>query len=228
MRPRAVLLDLDGTLVDRDAALRSWLRRRAGLTRELEQLLALDHADGGSLAALAVELLRLRPGLAAEPRALLERIRTELPSFIRPDPEIQRALDRLRRAGLRLALVTNGGPTQRHKLAAAQLSESLFTTIVVSGELGHAKPAPAIFRAALAALAVGPEHAVMIGDSPRQDIEGAATLQIPTCWISHDRAWPGAGELPDAIARDLPSAVEMLLDHGKSKSSVSASRTSEE
>jgi HAD superfamily hydrolase (TIGR01549 family) len=213
MRPRAVLLDLDGTLVDRDAALRSWLRRRAGLTRELDALLALDRAEGGSLAALAVELLRLRPGLAAEPRALLERIRDELPSFIEPDPEMKRALERLRRANLRLALVTNGGPTQRRKLAAARLPESMFATIVVSGELGHAKPSPVIFQRALATLAVGPEHAVMIGDSPREDIEGAAALQIATCWIAHDRTWPGDRPPPNAIARDLPRAVELLLTH---------------
>jgi putative hydrolase of the HAD superfamily len=224
----AVLLDLDGTLVDRDAALRAWLSRRAGLGHELDRLLALDRADGGELAALALELHRLRPGLAVSPRALLERVRGELPSFIRPDPAIGRALARLRQAKFRLALVSNGGPTQRQKLAAAQLPESLFATIQVSGEIGVAKPAAAIFQAALRALAVSPEQTVMIGDSPREDIAGAAALGIASCWIAHGREWPAEYAEPDHIARDLPSAVELLLSNqGKSKSSVSASRTSE-
>jgi putative hydrolase of the HAD superfamily len=208
---RAVLLDLDGTLVDRDAALRAWLHRRAGLSRELDRLLALDREDGGSLAALAVELHRLRPGLAGDPRALLERVRAELPSFIRPDPAIGRALARLTRANLRLALCSNGGPTQRQKLAAAQLPESLFASIQVSGELGHAKPAPELFEAGLRALQLTAAQVVMIGDSPREDIVGAATLGIATCWISHGRAWDEELAAPNHVASDLPKAVALLL-----------------
>lgn len=208
---RAVLLDLDGTLVDRDAALRAWLHRRAGLGRELEQLLALDREDGGELVALALELHRLRPGLAANPRALLERARADLPSFIQPDPAIARALARLREAKLRLGLVSNGGPTQRQKLAAAQLPESLFATIQVSGELGVAKPAAGIFQAALRALALAPEQVVMIGDSPREDIAGAAALGVAGCWIAHGRAWPRELAAPEQIAQEFPSAVELLL-----------------
>lgn len=226
---RAILLDLDGTLVDRDAALRAWLHRRAGLGRELDRLLEIDRDDGRSLAALAFELHRLRPGLAADPRALLERMRAELPSFVRPDPAIARALVRLRDAKLRLALISNGGATQRKKLAAAQLSESLFASVQISGELGVAKPDPAIFRAALQALGVAPEQAVMIGDSPREDIGGAAALRIRTCWIAHHAQWPADCSPPDHTAPDLPRAVELLLsNYGKSKSSVSASRTSDE
>lgn len=230
---RAVLLDLDGTLVDRDAALRAWLRRRAGLSgHEIDRLLALDRADGASLAALSVELCRLRSGLAVDPRALLERVRAELPSHVQPNPAIGRALARLGEAGLRLALVSNGGPTQRKKLAAARLPESLFASIQISGELGHAKPVSAIFEAALQALAIGPEAAIMIGDSPREDIAGAAALKLATCWISNGRsAWPAELPRPNLVARDLPAAVEQVLAmaaQGKSKSSVSASRTSDE
>jgi len=209
---RAVLLDLDGTLVDRDGALRAWLRRRTGLTAEIDRLLALDHADGRSLAALAIELARLRPGLATDPRALLERIRGELPGFIRPDPGVERALQRLTRAGLRLALISNGGPSQRRKLAAAGLAESLFATIAISGEIGHAKPDAAIFRACLSALAVAPEQAAMIGDSADEDIDGAAALGIATCWIARGRSYPAQRPAPMMIAPDLPGAVARLLD----------------
>ncbi|MFO7567775.1 MAG: HAD family hydrolase [Enhygromyxa sp.] len=211
-RLRALLLDLDGTLVDRDAALEAWLGRRAGLGPEIERLLALDRADDRSLAALARELARLRPGLAVNPGALLERIRGELPEFVRPEPGVIGALDRLRGAGLRLALVSNGGPSQRRKLAAAKLPESLFETIWISGELGHAKPAPAIFEATLRALELGPEQVMMIGDSPEQDIAGAAALGISTCWIAAQRPYPAGCPAPTMIARDFPSAVARLLD----------------
>lgn len=207
---RAVLLDLDGTLVDRDAALRAWLRRRAGLTHEIDRLLALDHADGRSLAVLAVELSRLRPGLAVDPRVLLERIRDELPGLMQPDPAVLEAVQRLRRAGLRLALISNGGPSQRRKLAAAGLAESLFASIQISGELGHAKPAPAIFEAALRALGLSPEQAMMIGDSPDEDIRGAAALGLATCWIARGRSYPDDCPTPTLVAHDFPAAVAAL------------------
>jgi putative hydrolase of the HAD superfamily len=198
---RAVLLDLDGTLVDRDAALRAWLRGRAGLgAHEIDRLLALDRADARSLAVLAVELARLRPGKTSDPIALAEQIRGELPGFIRPDPRIRSALQRLLDAELRLGLVSNGGPTQRRKLAAAKLPESLFSTVQISGELGHAKPDPEIFLAALRALELQPEQVVMIGDSLEEDIAGAAALGIATCWITSD---------PSGCS--LSAAVEQLL-----------------
>ena len=205
--PRAVLLDLDGTLIDRDAAVRIWLRRRAGLGVEIDELLALDAADQRSLAALGLAVHRLRPGLASDGRALSERIRTELPGMISPDDQILRALARLQAAKYRLALVSNGGPSQRRKLAAARISERAFDTIVISGELGSAKPAAAMFEAALAALGVGPGAATMIGDSPEEDIAGAAALGLATVWIARGRGYPAGVVAPTRVAEDFPGAV---------------------
>lgn len=209
---RAILLDLDNTLVDRDAALRAWLRRCVDLReQEIEPLLALDRADGASLAALSAALVGLRPGLGPNPHGLAARIRRALPDFIRPDPAITRALTRLIEAKLRLALISNGGPSQRRKLDAAQLPTRLFATVQISTELGHAKPSPAIFQAALCALELGPEQALMIGDSAQADIAGAARLGIATCWLSRGRSYPRACPAPSSTAVDLPRAVDLVL-----------------
>lgn len=208
---RAVLFDLDGTLVDRDAALQAWLRRRAGLGAELEALLALDRADHCSLVALGIELCKLRPGLALDARVLIDRIRAELPDFVRPDPRVAKALQRLLDAELRLGLISNGGLTQRRKLAAAKLPERMFSTIRISGEFGRAKPDPAIFESVLADLGVQPHEAVMIGDSVREDIEGAAGVGVPTIWIAQGRAFPSDCLPPTRTAKDVHEAVDELL-----------------
>jgi putative hydrolase of the HAD superfamily len=210
---RGLLLDLDGTLVDRDAALRTWLRRRAGLGGEaIAELLALDAADRCSLVGLGLAVDRIRPGLARDPRALTERIRAELPGLIVGDPAVARALGRLREAGLRLALVSNGGGlTQRRKLAAAGLSERLFDAIVISGERGYAKPSAAMFEAALAELEVEAEAATMIGDSPEQDIAGAAGVGVATIWIGGGRVYPAHVLAPDRVAGDFLGVVALLL-----------------
>ncbi len=211
---RALLLDLDGTLIDRAGALRSWLRRRAGLgAAELQTLARLDAEETGELALVAAELSRMRPGLARGTVELAARIRDELPAELRPDPTITTALQQARTAGLRLALVSNGGSTtQRRKLAQAKLGPELFEVLLISGEVGCAKPDPAIFELALARLGVPREAALMVGDSPAHDIVGARAAGIASCWISRGRGWsdtPGAVR-PDMIAESLPALLERL------------------
>ena len=49
-----------------------------------------------------------------------------------------------------------------------------------SDEVGHYKPAPQIFEAALAALGAEPEEAMHVGDLRRTDIAGAAALGMRT------------------------------------------------
>ncbi|HEU4702256.1 MAG TPA: HAD family hydrolase, partial [Conexibacter sp.] len=63
-----------------------------------------------------------------------------------------------------LALVTNGAAClQREKLAASGLADR-FVTVVVSADVGTAKPDPAIFRHALAQLGCASGEATMVGD----------------------------------------------------------------
>jgi phosphoserine phosphatase len=119
------------------------------------------------------------------------------------------ALDALR-AGRRLALVTNGASClQREKLAASGLA-GRFDEVVVSGDLGLAKPHPAIYERALRALGADPGDAVMVGDSLRNDVDGARAAGLRAIWVNREgRPRPagdaglveigGLGELPAAL-----------------------------
>jgi putative hydrolase of the HAD superfamily len=213
---RGLLLDLDGTLVDRDEALRGWLRRRAGVSgRELDELLAIDRNEDGILAELAIELLRRRPGLARDPIALGQRIRDELPNELRPDPTITGALDRLASVGLRLALISNGGAGQRRKLERARLRLDRFAAIVISSEVGLAKPDPRMFALTLQRLGLAHDEVLMVGDSPEHDIAGARAAGIASCWIGRGRRWPDPLERPDWTLdglADLPAALAAMIE----------------
>lgn len=210
----ALLLDLDGTLVDRDAALRAWLRRRAGLgAREADEALAIDAADHHVLAELALWLHVRRPGLARDPLALGQRIRDELPDAIEPDPAITRTLARLRAAGLRLALLSNGGPAQRRKLAAAKLDPATFAAIVISSEVGLAKPDARVFALALAKLGLdqpAADRVAMVGDSPEHDIAGAHAAGLLGIWIARGRTWPSTLARPRASIEHFPALPALL------------------
>src|SRR5206468_4833164 len=56
---------------------------------------------------------------------------------------------------------------------------------VCSSDLvGSAKPEAAIFRHALAALAVQAPRAVFVGDSPVRDMAGARGVEMPHVWLA--------------------------------------------
>jgi FMN phosphatase YigB (HAD superfamily) len=74
----------------------------------------------------------------------------------------------------RLGLVSNfDHPAYLRGLLARLDLERLFGAIVISGEVGVQKPSPEIFHQALSALGSAPGRAAFVGDSLRDDIEGA-------------------------------------------------------
>ena len=95
-----------------------------------------------------------------------------------------------------LALVTNGlSDVQRTRIDRLGL-DRYFDAIVVSGEVGVAKPDPAIFDVTFAALnGAARSNALMIGDSISSDMRGANAAGIATCWFN-----PGGGSAPPDVA----------------------------
>jgi putative hydrolase of the HAD superfamily len=114
------------------------------------------------------------------------------------DPEAESVLDDLARDH-RLALVTNGAPdVQRQKLAGTTLAPR-FGAIVISAELGIAKPDRRIFEHALRAVGADREGSVMIGDSLSRDIAGARNAGMRSIWIDRGDGSPKPEDaVPDA------------------------------
>ena len=88
------------------------------------------------------------------------------------------ALARLRRAGLRLGIVSNSDGRVEEALTAAGL-RPYFDVVVDSALAGVEKPDPAIFRTALDALGVAAEEALYVGDLYEVDVLGANAAGIP-------------------------------------------------
>ena len=92
-----------------------------------------------------------------------------------------------------IAMVTNGlADVQRPRLAASPLAEAA-EVLVISDEVGAAKPDPAIFEVAWEAMGRPPREAVtMVGDSLTSDIAGGRAYGLATVWIA-----PGHQPLPE-------------------------------
>jgi putative hydrolase of the HAD superfamily len=112
-------------------------------------------------------------------------------------------LEELRGADLRIAVVSNGIRDLHAFVAHHRLDVD---AIVDSRSHGRVKPHPTIFQAALAALAVASEDAVMVGDSLEEDIEGARALGMRAILIDREGRHPEVDErLTDLYG--LPAAL---------------------
>ncbi|MBM7830742.1 HAD superfamily hydrolase (TIGR01509 family) [Agromyces cerinus] len=94
--------------------------------------------------------------------------------------------------GMPLAVVSNIALDVRPALQRWGLA-SAFDAVILSYEVGYAKPDPRIFRLASDSLGVDPRHCVMIGDSSRDD-GGAAALGMQ-CMIARPEQMHRAFEL---------------------------------
>jgi putative hydrolase of the HAD superfamily len=87
-----------------------------------------------------------------------------------------------------LLLLSNGiAPVQRRRIKRSGIAR-YFRDILISGEVGLAKPDPGIFALAIERLQCRKDRILCVGDSPSSDIRGGNLAGIDTCWF----AQPGA------------------------------------
>jgi putative hydrolase of the HAD superfamily len=224
--PRAVLVDLDDTIVDGSAVVDCWAVAceccppAVDPQKVLAEILTLRdwywsdpvrHREG------RLDLIAARRFIA---RQALVNIGCDAPELAdrigeRYDqcrdartvlfPDAVGVLMWLRERACRLALLTNGAAAmQRQKIARFQL-EPLFDLILVEGELGFGKPDARIYQLALTELAVAPRDTWMIGDNLEWDVEQPQKLGITGIWIDSTGAGVPASRAvrPDLVIRSL-------------------------
>lgn len=225
-RARAVLLDAFGTLVEMEppAPLLRAALEAEGHRHELgacERAIAaeiahyrehhLRGADARSLAelreecaaVLAAELGADTPAPGRMTELLIESLR------FRASPDARACLRVLSDSGFRVAVVSNWDVSLARTLRSVGLDEQL-DTVVASAAVGHAKPHPAPFAAALAALRVPPERAVHCGDSAREDGYGARVAGLMAVHLDRGGDANGPAPVIRGLA-ELPGLAERLL-----------------
>jgi HAD superfamily hydrolase (TIGR01549 family) len=108
----------------------------------------------------------------------------------------------LRRANLKLGLVSN---TSRDLDAFVGHHGLDVDAWVSSGVHGKVKPSPSIFKAVLELLGVAPAEAVMIGDSPEDDVAGAEAVGIRGLLLDREGKLGREDALPTLLA--LPAVL---------------------
>lgn len=187
---KAVIFDLDNTIMDRHGALHAFAadqHRRLFASQQphvpaaayRQRFVALD--DNGRLWKDAVyqQLIAEFDLRATTWEQLLDEYITRFRLFCQPLPGFATMLASLQAANYRLGLITNGSyPFQKHNFAALGVAEA-FELVMVSEQEGLRKPDPRLFQRALERLGVTATEAVYVGDNPIADIEGAHSVGMP-------------------------------------------------
>lgn len=107
------------------------------------------------------------------------------------------ALELVRRlaADLPLALITNGIASVQNKRFAASPILPYFRAVVISEEVGIAKPDPRIFRPALEKIGVSASEVLYVGDSVSSDMAAARNAGMDFCWLN-----PGGAPVPEGYS----------------------------
>lgn len=100
-------------------------------------------------------------------------------------PETLPVLQALQQEGIQLGVISNFDSRLVRVLQALQL-DGYFSSLTLSTQVGYAKPDPRIFQAALAAQGIPPAAAWHIGDSRREDYEGAKAAGLRALWLDRE------------------------------------------
>jgi 2-haloacid dehalogenase len=199
-RYRWLLFDADNTLFDFDRAeaeaLRrtfdqrgiafdqAWLPVYRRVNGQTWQMLEAGEITPAVLRTRRFELLFAELGVEADAADFGERYLPNLalqPYLTEDARSVVEALHTTHR----IAIITNGlGDVQRPRLERSVIREHI-AEIVISDEVGCAKPDRAIFDIAFARMGSPARHEVlMIGDSLRSDIAGGIGYRIDTAWYN--------------------------------------------
>ena len=181
-RIRAVLFDIDGTLLDsNDAHAHAWLDALRGHGKDVPfDLVRSKIGKGGD--KLLMELAGIDDG-SPEGKVLSARRTAVFKAHYLPDlgptPGGRALIERLRSRGLARAIVTSAGGDELADLMRQAAVVGMFDVLITSDDAEHSKPDPDLVKIALDKLNVGPREAVMIGDTP-YDITAAARAGVST------------------------------------------------
>lgn len=223
MKYQWLLLDADGTLFDYEKAEAAALRKtfeQAGCRFEPGHLEAYRRINGriwrelelgettpDRLKVRRFELLFAAIGVASDPAAFSEQYLENLAHasyLMKGAEEMIRALH----GKVGLAVITNGlKDVQRPRLARSAVGQYL-DHVVISEEVGAAKPDRRIFDAAFSQMsAPRKEEVLIVGDSLTSDIKGGSDYGIDTCWFNPMRR---PRDLDVEIRYEITSLSELL------------------
>ncbi|MEM9809217.1 MAG: HAD family hydrolase [Cyanobacteria bacterium P01_D01_bin.56] len=223
---KAVLFDLDGTLLDRHSSLILYVHQQIDRCSPvlgnvppldyLNKVIELD-AHGHQTKDIVFQEVEKYFGLPDQSwQALLDDFFQHFPDICVPFPHMHQTLQVLQQSGYSLGLITNGSNASQNPKINGLGIRYYFGAVLISEAEGVKKPDSEIFDRCLRQLHVTAQDAVFVGDNPEADIHGAQSIGIRAIWM-RDSYWPEPSR-PDGIIcqlSQLPDLLEKMNENNK-------------
>ncbi|AHN21123.1 HAD family hydrolase [Lysinibacillus varians] len=214
---KAVLFDLDGTLLNRDKSIELFINQQyerlfellSHISKEqyISRFIELDNSGYIWKDKVYQQLIDEFNISSVTCEVFLQDYLKEFKNHCVGFPHIHEMLEELKNNKIALGMITNGfGQFQMENIKALNIDQ-YFDVILVSEWEGMKKPNPQIFINALEKLNVEPSESVFIGDHPENDVKAAQNVGMKGIW-KRDNQWTDIEA--DAIIDDYLKLPEIL------------------
>lgn len=189
-KAKAIIFDLDGTLVDSIPGLLEATNRV--LLEQSRRILSMDEfrpmMGGGSKQLLDLSFKATGSPYTHNIEELnlswQEHYRSCFITHSELFEGVELVLPKLKNSNYKLGICTSKPIDFSKKLLFALKIDSFFTSVIAKESTPYIKPHPAALQAVLDELMVSPNEAIMVGDS-KDDIEAANALNIKSIIVSY-------------------------------------------
>ncbi|GAE37469.1 HAD family hydrolase [Halalkalibacter akibai] len=219
---KAVLFDLDGTLLNRDESVRRFIENQyerlnnwvGHITKEkyISRFIELDKRGYVWKDKVYKQLTQEFHISGITWEGLLQDYISEFKYNCVPFDNLIQMLEELKSSNFLLGMITNGyGQFQMDNIKALGIEEH-FDVILVSEWEGIKKPDPKIFKRALEQLNVSPKQSVFVGDHPENDVKAAQNVGMRGIWIK-DFQWDNVqADFTVSDLAEIPIIIENLIE----------------
>lgn len=172
--------------------------------------------QNGTITALQLQHRRFQgwaDALNVPPAELNDAFLNAMAEICTPLPGAVSLLDSLR-GKVRIGIITNGFTALQETRLQRTGMRDYFDVLVISEQVGVAKPDARIFDYALDKMGIHDRsRAMMVGDTPESDILGGINAGLATCWVNtHQRPQPD-GIVPTWEVASLSELEQRLCKH---------------
>jgi 2-haloacid dehalogenase len=161
------------------------------------------HADFWQVTSDALDYTLETLGLArGDLHERLMRLYLELETF----PEVRPVLDRIKRSGMRMAVLSNGSPKMLEAVVSSAGIGDYFDAVLSVEEVGVFKPHSSVYQLAVDRLAV-PARAIVFQSSNAWDAYAASAFGMQVVWCN--RYGQRRERLPGEPDREISTLAEL-------------------
>jgi putative hydrolase of the HAD superfamily len=200
-RMKAILFDLDNTLIDfkkmKEEACKSALEAmtKKGLKIPFKtgyKKLMKIYFRVGIESNIAFEEFLKSETDQVETKILAAGINEYLKTknkFLKPYQNVKSTLKKLKKLGLKLAIVTDAPRLKAYQRLVAMGIDDYFDFVIGFEDTGRGKASQLPFKVAIERLKIKPEDVMMISDSVSRDLIGARKLGMATVLAKYGQVW---------------------------------------